>query len=475
MTCADSVCGTGGWSGPKPGDPDNFSVLTAAPRFGGVGVSWTYPLVNPFAVAHTILYKGTAADFVHAVRLSVVSGDSYFDATPLETALVVQNYYWIQFVSVNGTYGEVIGPASATARPTIDQTIEMLSGQIDRGVLAQALKDEISGIGTVAGDLIAEVTNRLNSDAAFTSSLTAAQLAGTDAIAYALQETTNRVNGQDALGRAIDAIILVNNTATAAILEEKTIRIAADSAIASSITTAQSTLNGSIATVQTTLQTNIDTTNDEVSNIGALYSAKVSVDGLIGGFGVYNDGSTVEAGFDVDKFWIGRTDSNKRKPFIVDGTTGEVFINEAVINSLTIDKLRTSTGEVAIENGMVRVGAFEVPMGNVPGLSDAIAEASTMNQFDKYSITIESTNGLEFRPGQPMATFLIAHVFNNGVEVTGTLSSSAFAWRRISFFPLTAPNDDATWNASYATGYKQISVTASSVESRATYHCDITI
>lgn len=92
-----------------------------------------------------------------------------------------------------------------------------------------------------------------------------------------------------------------------------------------------------------------------------------------------------------------------------------------------------------------------------------------------YTVNVESTNGDVFRVGQPMSTYLIAHVYKDGIEITDTLSESQFAWRRVSFYPRPYPDDDVTWNASYSSGYKQIMITTNNVESKATFHCDISI
>lgn len=100
--------------------------------------------------------------------------------------------------------------------------------------------------------------------------------------------------------------------------------------------------------------------------------------------------------------------------------------------------------------------------------------AAKGDQGISYEVEIESTNGNIFRPGFNASTLLIAHVFLNGVEITDELPASRFRWRRISFFPRQPPDDDASWNALYAQGYKQISVTIDTVEARATFHCDIT-
>ena len=139
----------------------------------------------------------------------------------------------------------------------------------------------------------------------------------------------------------------------AAVATETTARIDGDSALAGQITTAQSTLNGNIAAAQTTLQTNINTVNGKVTQIGALYTAKLSVNGLVGGFGVYNDGTTVAAGFDVDTFWVGRTSADMIKPFIISG--GVTYITNAAIQSITFDKLRAADNSLIFENGKLKV------------------------------------------------------------------------------------------------------------------------
>lgn len=99
----------------------------------------------------------------------------------------------------------------------------------------------------------------------------------------------------------------------------------------------------------------------------------------------------------------------------------------------------------------------------IPVISDGV----------NYAVKIESTNGDTFRVGSPTTTLLKAHVFRNGVEITDGISDSNFRWRRISMEDQLPPNDDATWNATYARGYKQIALTIDSVFSRATFHCDI--
>lgn len=90
-----------------------------------------------------------------------------------------------------------------------------------------------------------------------------------------------------------------------------------------------------------------------------------------------------------------------------------------------------------------------------------------------FTVKVESTNGDIFRLGQSTTTLLIAHVFKNGVEITDSLSPSNFRWRRVSVVPKPPPNDDASWNLSYASGFKTVQVSIDNVDSKATFHCDL--
>lgn len=554
MSCNDNVCGTGGWGGPKPGDPSNNGVLRATPAFGGIDLNWSFPTVNPFAVAHTRIFRAIIDDVNAALVLVDPAGGSfYYDKVPPH----IEYFYWIQFVSINGTQGELIGPASAAARDSIENTIEELTGKIDAGMLAQALKTEIARIPEIDAKIFDEIENRLASNLALSNAIAQVQNVSDETKSFVLteisqrqtadsalvasintlfaqaagnaaainEERTVRVSKDDAiavrldtmaaaLGPGIDAsiaaaiteertvrvaaegalasdittlftkanantaainseamirasaveaqatqindlygkVVLVNDATTtviqSAISSERGVRVAAEGALASDITTlftrtgdntaaiqtettarsnaisaetasrntqyaavqpainsavageaaarntaisaavqtetnarvnadnalsgqittAQSTLGGQISAVQTTLQTNIDTTNGKVTSIGALYTAKVSVNGLIGGFGVYNNGASVEAGFDVDTFWIGRTAANKRKPFIVVGN--EVFIDQAFIGE---EWVGTSNIKIAnVDTLRIKDNAVTVPVG-------AFAQASSVS------------------------------------------------------------------------------------------------
>lgn len=392
MSSTTQVCGTGGWAGPLPGDPDNNSVLRATPAFGGIDVSWTMPATNPFAVAHTVIRRGRTNNFNGAVFLASVGGDFFYDKS--DTAQPVEYYYWIQFVSVNGTYGDWIGPASAVAKPLIEKVIEDLTGKIDAGVLAQSLKKEIDKITLNYGELLTEISNRVAGNDALSAALQDLQNGVTQALAFVNTEITTRIAGDSALAQQVGLIAAANTNNAAAIIDEKTARVtkdealtlqyntvlsatqnnaaaltvetsartSADTALANQITTAQATLNGSISSVQTTMQTQINAVTGELD---AIYTAKVDVNGMVGGFGIYGTPTLVEAGFDVDRFWVGRTSANKRKPFIIENET--VYIDEAAINKLTFSKLRDEAGSFIVENGKVKANYLYVTNASIAG------------------------------------------------------------------------------------------------------------
>lgn len=130
------------------------------------------------------------------------------------------------------------------------------------------------------------------------------------------------------------------------------------------------------------------------------------------------------------------------------GQLGNKWLQNAVYRNTTDGYLYVLTG---------------TPLGWVLYLQDGLS----------FVLTVESTNGTTFRVGQNTSTLLKGRLFKNGAEVTDVTPAGWFRWRRVSAIPQAAPNDDATWNAAYQTGYKQVSISVDSVYARATFFCDI--
>jgi hypothetical protein len=91
-----------------------------------------------------------------------------------------------------------------------------------------------------------------------------------------------------------------------------------------------------------------------------------------------------------------------------------------------------------------------------------------------YAVVIESSAGTAFRQGEATSTTLNARVFSNGSEVTMDIAASRFRWRRVSAVNRPYPDDDATWNSVFVSGYRTLTVDFSSLFARATFFCDIT-
>jgi predicted phage tail protein len=117
---------------------------------------------------------------------------------------------------------------------------------------------------------------------------------------------------------------------------------------------------------------------DELGKLNSEYTVKVQtdVDGkkYVGGFGLSTDSETqtIEAGFDVDRFWVGKLDANDRfqdgaAPFIIEN--GEVFMKEAVMGKLTFDKLKSANGDFIVEDGKLQADFIDVNNMNIAGQS----------------------------------------------------------------------------------------------------------
>lgn len=180
--CSTTGCGTGGWDGPLPGDPDNSSVLSATSEFGGIQLSWTMPSLNAYAISHTKLYRSTGPIFASAMPLAYVSGSQYFDKSAANN--IQPYFYWIQHVSINGTELNPIGPAQAVAKPQIDEVIGALAGKIESSALAESLRTRIDKISDLETGLTQVNQKVLTENGVLTQELLALRDDVSGALAY---------------------------------------------------------------------------------------------------------------------------------------------------------------------------------------------------------------------------------------------------------------------------------------------------
>lgn len=97
-----------------------------------------------------------------------------------------------------------------------------------------------------------------------------------------------------------------------------------------------------------------------------------------------------------------------------------------------------------------------------------------VDSYRNFQIIILSSKGTVFKVGEARSTTLRARVFFNGTEITDDIPASRFRWSRVSMFPKPYPEDDATWNSQFLSGYKTVTVDVDAVHSRATFFCEIT-
>lgn len=340
MSGMGSSCGTGLGTYVPPNDPNLDSpILSATSTLVGIRLNWTYPNVNPQAVAYTNVFRNTTPDDATAAQIGIAQGGTYLDQTTVDTQGIF--YYWIQMVSVNGTQGPWIGPVSASQLPTVDKLIDILEGRLDDSVLNQALKAEIDRITDISSAVSDEEQERLLGDNVLSQLMSQIQT-DLDAVDTLVQsEIVQRVSDNDALVAEVDFILAKANDNAAAILTEQAVRASEDQAIALSVTTIEATANSaSVAAQQAfTLAANVD------GSLSGTYTVKIDANGYVSGFGLYNDGNTSEFIVRADRFAVGMAGQSDKFPFIIDTVNGQsvialnaaVFIPDASITNAKIE------------------------------------------------------------------------------------------------------------------------------------------
>lgn len=421
-----TTCGTGTWTGPLPGDPDNNVLLHTTEAFGAIRVGWTFPTTNPHAVANILLYRASVLDYALATRIAVATGDSYLDLHPdIITDTVF--YYWIKVVSVNGTVGSLIGPAMGTARPKINTIITELSGKIDSSALSTALRTEITSVGTLASQASLDVATLTDINTLLSNVIDGVQGEVDVAKTLIQDEAIERTNQNSALAYTIDSISAGFNSSFASIVDEDYVFVDGTKSLAGRLNSLALEIGDIEVGVDVVTSGRIDALEGITEST---YVVKLTADGLVGGFGIHNDSDTVEAGFDVDTFWVGKSSGNPQwinntvyavnavieykqviwrakvshtstlekiplstgvdnawwenigttvvKPFIISG--GEVYIDQAVIKEVTVDKLRTALGGVIIEDGLLGSSNLGINWNAVEG-ANRPADSATRNVF----------------------------------------------------------------------------------------------
>lgn len=144
---------------------------------------------------------------------------------------------------------------------------------------------------------------------------------------------------------------------------------------------------------------------EKVGHIDTMLTAKVGgtdKDGneFVGGFGIAADegSGTVDAAFQVDRFWVGRADEDGVYPFIV--KDGMVYIQDAMIDSAFIDTL-VAKGITAERINALVLTAAKITGGSITGTSITgnTISGGSLNIANRFivntagGLTIRNANG----------------------------------------------------------------------------------
>lgn len=200
---------------------------------------------------------------------------------------------------------------------------------------------------------------------------------GTDATAAALQtEVELRAGADDALASTITQLEASTSATDAALYTELIVQANNDVAMAASIETLQVTVDGEdgesglTALIETTSEiVGVDSDGNpsgEPDSLMAQYSLKISNDGLISGFGLYNDGEQTSFGIHADTFFVGSPENTNPGfgydpvyPFIISKWTPPLVngVYQPPIDVIALNAF-TMIPDAAINTAMIKTASI---------------------------------------------------------------------------------------------------------------------
>lgn len=183
-----------------------------------------------------------------------------------------------------------------------------------------------------------------------------------EAIANSKTELRSEFQQADAINAG--EIIKTN----AAINQEAITRSNADSSLSSRITTAQATANGNTSSIQTHSWAIAGINNQ----LNATWTVRADVNGLVGGIGLGNNGTTVDFFIRANRFALQGPSGSKSVPFIAypEGTYIDdeyikpgVYITDAYIRNAAVDTLQIRKQAVSVissVNQIVNTGSSPI-------------------------------------------------------------------------------------------------------------------
>ena len=319
-------CGTGYNQITYPGDPDlSNGYLIASGSFAGITLTWTLP-ADAHAVSYVRIYKSTSDSFLSASWIASAGGSYYFDdATDL--SIGTRFYYWIELVSINGTVGDVIGPASAVMQPLVLDLLSYLEGQISQTQLAQDLRAPIQNIGVLASSLDAEIQERFNLTGILNDLYGGLQAQLDEFGTLIYEETAQRRTEDSALAIRITGLGAKLDGSVALIKEEQgaILQILGDGTT-DGLVYDLTQLDLVLGEQEGSLQTLAQIVGNSSTGLAAQWMVKTDINGYVAGFGLYNDGATSQFIVNADTFAVGLPEKEGVYPFYITEVNGETVI-----------------------------------------------------------------------------------------------------------------------------------------------------
>ncbi|EIY2512140.1 phage tail tip fiber protein [Pseudomonas aeruginosa] len=256
--------------------------------------------------------------------------------------------------------GDDITAAITQLQEVITSDQQAIAHQID---LMQA------SIGQNAADIVSERTARITFTEVGTRALTSMSSRLETAESVLTQFTETVSTALETQARNMEALVSRMDTTAAQYLEDQQTIASEFEATANAITTLQSNVNDQSAAIQQTLSTH----TTALEGLAAQYTLRLDVNGLISGFGAYNDGTTADFAVLANRFWIatpGAQAANYLHPFIVENDkvyintlmVKEASIQQGQIGPISIGKLYANDGVTPITTigGQIRAEAIDV-------------------------------------------------------------------------------------------------------------------
>ena len=142
-----------------PPAPANFDAQGGF--YGMINLSWTIPGQQYRNHAYTNIFRSEEDNFANAEVIGREAGGFYTDyvrddaVDPDDPTKLKGYYYWITFTSVVDIEGPPNSPNGTYAAPLADvgYVLELLTGEIDAGVLATELRQEIEKIPVLESNI----------------------------------------------------------------------------------------------------------------------------------------------------------------------------------------------------------------------------------------------------------------------------------------------------------------------------------